>query len=166
MTGEIVTFRKKFIGGFNRDDVAAYIAKITKERNDNIYAREKIERDIAALKNEMSAEKGKLDEETRVLLHDLKIEKENAEREAETLRIRQLEMQTELDMKQAELRELQARLEEQQDTSPPSEQQDIPPPFAPFAEEPQDSPPPQESPPPQDSPPPPNKLVVKLRKKD
>ena len=49
MTGEIEFFRKRFVGGFNRQDVVNYISKLAQERNDYRDAKEKAEQDIHAL---------------------------------------------------------------------------------------------------------------------
>ena len=49
MTGEIEFFRKRFVGGFNRQDVVNYISKLAQERNDYREAKEKADQDIHAL---------------------------------------------------------------------------------------------------------------------
>lgn len=60
MRGEIVRFRRKFFGGFNRDDVAAYIAKLAEERNEGLAAAESAQSEIQRLKSEVSRLKKKL----------------------------------------------------------------------------------------------------------
>jgi len=60
MVGEKVFFRKRFFGGFNRDDVIKYIAKIAEERNEAVVAKEKAEKDAQIL----AAELKKLREES------------------------------------------------------------------------------------------------------
>ena len=49
MKGEKEFFRKRFFGGFNRDDVIKYIAKIAQERNEAITAKEKAEKEAKTL---------------------------------------------------------------------------------------------------------------------
>lgn len=53
MTGEIEFFRKRFVGGFNRQDVINYITKLAQERNDFREAKEKAEQDALALSAEV-----------------------------------------------------------------------------------------------------------------
>ena len=53
MKGEKEFFRKRIFGGFNREDVVKYIAKIADERNDAIAAKEKAERELKALGEEL-----------------------------------------------------------------------------------------------------------------
>ena len=53
MKGEKEFFRKRFFGGFNREDVIKYIAKIAEERNEAITAKEKAETDARALADEV-----------------------------------------------------------------------------------------------------------------
>ena len=52
MTGEIEFFRKRFVGGFNRQDVINYISKLAKERNDYRVAKEKAEQEAQELADE------------------------------------------------------------------------------------------------------------------
>ena len=54
MEGEIARFRKKFFGGFNNDDVVAYIAELSRERNENIAARERAESKVQELQDEVA----------------------------------------------------------------------------------------------------------------
>ena len=54
LTGEIEYFRKRFVGGFNRQDVIDYIAKLAQERNDWCEAKERADRDVQALSNEVA----------------------------------------------------------------------------------------------------------------
>ena len=53
MKGEKQYFRKRFIGGFNRDDVIKYIKKITDERNESLAAKEKAENEAAELRTQI-----------------------------------------------------------------------------------------------------------------
>ena len=55
MTGEIEFFRKRFVGGFNRQDVVNYISKLAQERNDYREAKEKADQDIHALNDYIAA---------------------------------------------------------------------------------------------------------------
>jgi len=107
MTGEIVSFRKKFIGGFNRDDVTAYITKITKERNESLKAKEKAERELLVLRGEMGREKEKSAEEAQVLIHEHRLAKEKAENEASLLLTQQNELQTKINEMQVRINDLQ-----------------------------------------------------------
>jgi len=54
MMGEKEFFRKRFFGGFNRQDVINYIAKIADERNTAIAEKEKIENELISLKEELN----------------------------------------------------------------------------------------------------------------
>ena len=54
MKGEKEFFRKRFFGGFNRDDVMKYIARIAEERNEAVSAKEKAERGIRAITEELN----------------------------------------------------------------------------------------------------------------
>jgi len=53
MKGEKEFFRKKLIGGFNREDVVKYLAKLAKERNEAIEAQEKAEDDAKEMAEEV-----------------------------------------------------------------------------------------------------------------
>ena len=55
MAGEIEFFRKRFIGGFNQQDVIDYISKLAHERNNYRVAKEKAEQDAQMLTNEIKA---------------------------------------------------------------------------------------------------------------
>jgi len=55
MNGEKAFFRKKVFGGFNRDDVVKYIAKIAEERNEALAAKEKIKKEMQALEDEIKS---------------------------------------------------------------------------------------------------------------
>ena len=55
MTGEINYFRKRFFGGFNREDVVSYIARVAKERNALAIAKDKAENDLHLLASEVDA---------------------------------------------------------------------------------------------------------------
>ena len=61
MKGEKEFFRKRFFGGFNRNDVIKYIAKIAEERNVAIAAKDKAEKEV----RELTAEVEKLRKETK-----------------------------------------------------------------------------------------------------
>ena len=61
MTGEIEFFRKRFVGGFNREDVVNYISKLAQERNEYREAKEKAEQDIHALNDYIAALRIELD---------------------------------------------------------------------------------------------------------
>jgi len=49
MSGEKKYFRKRFFGGFNREDVVKYISELAKERNESDAAREKAESNYNAM---------------------------------------------------------------------------------------------------------------------
>jgi hypothetical protein len=66
MKGEKVFFRKKLFGGFNRDDVVQYIAKIAEERNEAIKAKEKAEKEIFTLAREIKILRGEEIEPTPI----------------------------------------------------------------------------------------------------
>lgn len=53
MKGEKVFFRKRFFGGFNREDVVKYISKIADERNNAIAEKEMAESNAQALAEEL-----------------------------------------------------------------------------------------------------------------
>jgi len=61
MKGEKEFFRKRFFGGFNRNDVIKYIAKIAEERNEAIAAKEKAEKNARALAEEIKKLRGEGD---------------------------------------------------------------------------------------------------------
>ena len=58
MKGEKVFFRKKLFGGFNRDDVVTYIAKIAGERNEAIKAKESAEDEVRKLTRKLQIQQG------------------------------------------------------------------------------------------------------------
>jgi hypothetical protein len=62
MKGEKVFFRKKLFGGFNREDVVVYIAKIAEERNEAITAKEKAEKEVIKLTRELQIMRGEMPE--------------------------------------------------------------------------------------------------------
>jgi hypothetical protein len=64
MKGEKVFFRKKIFGGFNREDVVQYIAKIAQERNEAITAKEKAEKEVSRLTREIRLLRGEEPEAT------------------------------------------------------------------------------------------------------
>jgi len=53
MEGEKEFFRKRFFGGFNREDVIKYITGLANERNEAIEAKEKAEKKARALAEEV-----------------------------------------------------------------------------------------------------------------
>jgi len=55
MKGEIKYFRKRFFGGFNREDVVEYIAKLAQERNGFREARNVAEQEAQKLSIEIEA---------------------------------------------------------------------------------------------------------------
>lgn len=74
MTGEIEFFRKRFVGGFNRQDVVNYISKLAKERNEWYTAKENAEKEAEkAAQNTQSLnnEIAKLNNEIAALRHEL-----------------------------------------------------------------------------------------------
>ncbi|MCL2151662.1 MAG: hypothetical protein FWH57_01690 [Oscillospiraceae bacterium] len=66
MTGEIKCFRKRFIGGFNRQDVIDYIAVLAKESDTNRALKEKAEQDMKGLVTEIASLKRERDEAKRL----------------------------------------------------------------------------------------------------
>jgi len=66
MEGEIKFFRKRFIGGFNRQDVIEYVAGLSMERDEYIAAKERAERYAQMLSEEIVALKHELKEAIRV----------------------------------------------------------------------------------------------------
>ena len=62
MIGEIEYIRKQVFGGFNRTDVVNYVAKLTKERNDEREASNIAKRELADLTDEMAKLKLELEE--------------------------------------------------------------------------------------------------------
>ena len=58
MQGEKEFFRKRFFGGFNREDVVRYIARIAQERNEAIEEKEKAESKVFALEEELQRLRG------------------------------------------------------------------------------------------------------------
>jgi chromosome segregation ATPase len=61
MLGEISFFRKRFLGGFNRQDVVDYISKLAKERNEFRDAKDKAVQDARALASEVASLRQELD---------------------------------------------------------------------------------------------------------
>ena len=55
MSGEVNYFRKRFFGGFNRQDVVDYIAKLAKERNESTAAKDKAVKEVQSLTNEVES---------------------------------------------------------------------------------------------------------------
>jgi len=73
MAGEINYFRKRFFGGFNREDVVEYIAKLARERNEFSAAKDKAVQDARVLAGEVAALRNEL-EETRQAMVKYKAE--------------------------------------------------------------------------------------------
>lgn len=61
MTGELEFFRKRFVGGFNREDVVKYITKLSKERNEWQAAKEEADQNAKALSDEIARLRLELD---------------------------------------------------------------------------------------------------------
>jgi len=66
MTGEIKFFRKRFIGGFNRQDVIDYITELAQERDKNLAMKEKAQQDVRALAAVVASLKNERDEAIRL----------------------------------------------------------------------------------------------------
>ena len=62
MSGELSYFRKRFFGGFNRQDVVDYVAKLAKERNELRIAKDKAIEDTQSLNDEIATLRLELDE--------------------------------------------------------------------------------------------------------
>ena len=62
MTGEIKSFRRQLIGGFDRRDVMSYIAKISHERNMFSQTKFEAERALSKLADEIERLNGELEE--------------------------------------------------------------------------------------------------------
>jgi chromosome segregation ATPase len=73
MLGEISFFRKRFLGGFNRQDVVDYISKLAKERNEYRDAKDKAVQDARALASEVNSLRQEL-EATRRTANEYKVE--------------------------------------------------------------------------------------------
>ena len=71
MAGEVNFFRKRFFGGFNREDVVGYIAKLSQERNALEAAKVKAENEVLTLKREIEELRIESGEETRLLKENL-----------------------------------------------------------------------------------------------
>lgn len=72
MTGEVEYFRKRFVGGFNREDVVKYISKLAQERNDWRAAKEKADLDMQALGDRIAA----LENEIRISEQEVRAARE------------------------------------------------------------------------------------------
>ena len=70
MTGESNFFRKRFFGGFNKEDVVDYIAELAQERNDLAKAKEKAEKEIQALAHEVESLRLETEEARRLIDED------------------------------------------------------------------------------------------------
>jgi len=70
MTGEVNSFRSRFFGGFNREDVVDYIAKLAQERNELEATKTKAENDLSALTLEIEALRSETEEACRVMAED------------------------------------------------------------------------------------------------
>ena len=58
MSGEKEFFRKRFFGGFNREDVIKYIAGLAEERNEALAAKERAEKKARTLAEEVKKLRG------------------------------------------------------------------------------------------------------------
>ena len=67
MTGDINFFRKRFLGGFNKEDVVGYVAKLAQERNELESAKEKAESLARALAGEVASLRLEMDEAKRAM---------------------------------------------------------------------------------------------------
>ena len=86
MSGEKEFFRKRFFGGFNRDDVIKYITRIADERNEAVAARQKALKEIQTLKDELStavAARENAEKDARTLAEEVKTLRYEAERRVE-----------------------------------------------------------------------------------
>lgn len=83
MQGEKFFFRKKFFGGFNRDDVIAYIAQIAGERNKAIDDKEIAEAEIVKLRESIN-EKQEIINSYEKLIEKLRSRKEQTAKPPET----------------------------------------------------------------------------------
>ena len=88
MEGEKEFFRKRFFGGFNREDVIKYIAKIANERNEALAAQEKAEKEL----NEARTAQEKAEKE----LDETRTAKDKAENELKEVRATQYNAKKEL----------------------------------------------------------------------
>ena len=70
MTGDVNSFRSRFFGGFNREDVVDYIAKLAQERNELEVAKTKAENDLYALTLEIETIRSEVAEARRVMTED------------------------------------------------------------------------------------------------
>jgi len=66
MEGEIKFFRKRFIGGFNRQDVIDYIANLAQERDRNLALKEKADQEAKDLEATIESLKRERDEALRL----------------------------------------------------------------------------------------------------
>ena len=62
MTGEISYFRKRFLGGFNREDVIDYIEKLAQERNKLQEEKDKVEHRLLMLTSELETLRGEIEQ--------------------------------------------------------------------------------------------------------
>jgi len=93
MAGEIIHFRKRFIGGFNRDDVVAYISKVSTARNEAIEANEESQAKIEKL-NELISENCMKREETERELDKLRLELIQLRNQVESYKLKEQECHT------------------------------------------------------------------------
>jgi len=70
MTGEISYFRKRFFGGFNKQDVVDYIVKMAQERNGLEDEKNKITKDVQLFADEVSSLRKKINEMQRQMDDD------------------------------------------------------------------------------------------------
>ena len=62
MTGEISYFRKRFLGGFNREDVIDYIEKLAQERNKLQAEKDRAEQKVQSLTGELETLRVEIEE--------------------------------------------------------------------------------------------------------
>jgi len=96
MTGEIKFFRKRFFGGFNRDDVVKYISKLANERNECRSAKEIAEEEARSLADEAGALRLEFETAKKDTERDREA-REKAEQDAQTLAIEVETLRLEID---------------------------------------------------------------------
>jgi len=99
MNGEVKFFRKRFFGGFNRDDVVKYVSKLAHERNEHLSAKEAAEAQVKEMTSEVEPlrlmsqtaqqsvdEANELREKAEKMLFETQQAKEIADRELDEMR--------------------------------------------------------------------------------
>jgi len=161
MKGEKEFFRKRFFGGFNRDDVIKYIAKIANERNDALAAQSKAESKLKELEEEIK----KLRENNK--MDDLIARHEAAAVEETILEeeiIKESEATEETPEEPAPPEEPAEAPPQEAPTEPEASTEEPPAEPAPLAEEQPPPPPTEPEPPTEPAPPPPTRIKVKMHK--